>query len=584
MLLVHIKGATSYQDLKSVNGFVHTLFQEACDALGHLKDDRQWDVAISENAVHAMPRQLRQLFVHILSDNQVADPLKLWEKHWESMSEDILLTRKWITNNNELHLNLSDIQNFALAEIEKLFNDDGKSLKDYNSMPFPDDNFIGGCGKTFLWNTLRCKLCSVGRVVLPVASSGIAATLLPGGRTAYSRFHISLKVDEYSVAEIKHSTELGKLLKQTSLIIWDKALMQHRYAAESVDRSLRDIMTLLDPERANLPFGGITIVFGGDFRQMLPVIPKASRAQVVKFSKWVLDVGNGTLPNVHPEDIISDPEVVIPDKFLIRARENPLKAVVDVVYPDLAKNIKNADYLRERSILTPMNAIVGDINSYILDQVPGKKHSYFSQDSLVDSECDNNDFGSAFPIKYLNSINMPCLPKHHLKIKEGCMIMLMRNLNQIMGLCNGTIMIVKRCFLNSIVCDILIGSQVGTTYIIPRIEMEPSDTQWPFEFKRVQFPVQLCYAMTINKSQGQSFHKVGLYFPRSVFTHGQLYVAVSRVTSPSSLHILIDSDSGGYTNVTANVIFEEVFYNFLSKDNHNRIPAAMCSTPASRSS
>ncbi|XP_074336959.1 uncharacterized protein LOC141718991 [Apium graveolens] len=158
-------------------------------------------------------------------------------------------------------------------------------------------------------------------------------------------------------------------------------------------------MTSLDPERASLPFGGITIVFGGDFRQILPVIPKASRTQIVsaslnsskirdhcrvflleknmrlssgkteqekheiaEFSKWVLDVGNGTLPNVYPDDIISDPKVVIPDKFMIRARENPLKAVVDVVYPDLAKNIKNADYLRERSVLTPTNAIVGDIN------------------------------------------------------------------------------------------------------------------------------------------------------------------------------------------------------------------------------
>ncbi|XP_074323357.1 uncharacterized protein LOC141660283 [Apium graveolens] len=238
----------------------------------------------------------------------------------------------------------------------------------------------GGCGKTFLWNTFCCKLCSVRRVLLPVASSGIVARLLPGRRTTHSRFHILLKVDEYSVSGIKHGTELGELLKQTSLIIWDKAPMQNQYAAESVDCSLRDIMTSLDPERASLPFGGITIIFGGEFWQILPVIPKASRAQVL-----------------------------------------------------------------------------------------GKEHSYFSQDSLVDSEGDNNDFGSAFPLEYLNSINMPWLPKHHLKIKEGCVIMLMRNLNQIMGLCNGTRMIVKRCLPNSIVCDILTSSQVGTTHIIPRI-------------------------------------------------------------------------------------------------------------------
>lgn len=161
---------------------------------------------------------------------------------------------------------------------------------------------------------------------------------------------------------------------------------------------------------------------------------------------------------------------------------------------------------------------------------------------------------------------MLCLPKQDLKLKVGCVIMLMRNLNQLMVLCNGTKMIVKKCLPNSIICDILTGSQVGTTHIIPRIEMEPTDTKWPFEFKRVQFPVQLCYAMTINKSQGQSLNKVGLYLPQSLFTHGQLYVAVSHITSPSGLHVMIDSDYGGSINVTANVVFEEVFYNLPSSN------------------
>lgn len=139
--------------------------------------------------------------------------------------------------------------------------------------------------------------------------------------------------------------------------------------------------------------------------------------------------------------------------------------------------------------------------------------------------------------------------------------MLMRNLNQIMGLCNGTRMVVKKCLPNSILCEIITCSQVRTLHIIPRIEMEPSDTKWPFEFKRIQFPMQLCFFMTINKIQGKSLNKVGLYLRRSVFTHGQLYIAVSRVKSPNGLYILIDFESGGSTNLTANVVFEEVFYN-----------------------
>lgn len=71
----------------------------------------------------------------------------------------------------------------------------------------------GGCGKTFLWQTLCCRLRSEGKIVLPVAGSGIAATLLPGGITAHSRFHIPLKLDQYSIAGIKHSSDIAELIQ-----------------------------------------------------------------------------------------------------------------------------------------------------------------------------------------------------------------------------------------------------------------------------------------------------------------------------------------------------------------------------------
>lgn len=103
---------------------------------------------------------------------------------------------------------------------------------------------------------------------------------------------------------------------------------------------------------------------------------------------------------------------------------------------------------------------MSDINSYILDHKPGTTQTYYSHDSLCENFGQDSDFGSAFPMEYLNSINMPCLPKHELKIKSGCVIMLMRNLNQILGLYNGTIMVVKKCLPNSVMCEILTGSQV----------------------------------------------------------------------------------------------------------------------------
>lgn len=122
-------------------------------------------------------------------------------------------------------------------------------------------------------------------------------------------------------------------------------------------------------------------------------------------------------------------------------------------------------------------------------------------------------------------------------------------------------MIVRKCMEHTVQCEVLSGNNVGSIHLIPRMDMCPTDTKLPFHFVRKQFSLQICFAMTINKAQGQSLNKVGLYLPKSVFCHGQLYVAISRVTSPHGLKILIVSNSGGTINKTRNVVFEKIFYN-----------------------
>ncbi len=110
--------------------------------------------------------------------------------------------------------------------------------------------------------------------MLAVASSGIASLLLPGGRTAHSRFKIPIDLHDESTCNITQQMKVAELMRKTDLIIWDEAPMMHRRAFEVVDRTLRDLMQLDDTQATEKIFGGKTMVLGGDFRQILHVVPK----------------------------------------------------------------------------------------------------------------------------------------------------------------------------------------------------------------------------------------------------------------------------------------------------------------------
>ncbi len=128
----------------------------------------------------------------------------------------------------------------------------------------------------------------------------------------------------------------------------------------------------------------------------------------------------------------------------------------------------------------------------------------------------------------------------------GVLIFLLHNLNQSIGLCNGTRLIVKRLGQCVIKAKIIIGNNVGKRVFIPCIIMSPSRTNWPFVLCRRQFPIRVAFAITINKSQGQTLNNVGVYFSSSVYSHGQLYVVISRVTNNANIKIFSGQGPDGY--------------------------------------
>ncbi|XP_067120494.1 ATP-dependent DNA helicase pif1-like [Centruroides vittatus] len=258
-----------------------------------------------------------------------------------------------------------------------------------------------------------------------------------------------------------------------------------------------------------------------------------------KFADLLIQIGDGKLKE-------KEGYITIPKELCKLAGD--LEALTKHIYPDLVNLRKKLiSWLKERGILSPKNDRAQEINQFLLQKFDADEMAYSSIDSVVEKKETLN-----YPVEFLNTLKPSGIPFHKLTLKIGAPIMLLRNLYP-PKLCNGTRLQVKTLHKNVVEATIITGCNVGESVFIQRIPLIPTD--YPFQFKRLQFPVKLCFAMTINKAEGQTLKKAGIDLRENCFSHGQFYVACSRVSSAKDLAIL--SKEGK----TTNIVYKEVLWN-----------------------
>jgi ATP-dependent DNA helicase PIF1 len=294
-------------------------------------------------------------------------------------------------------------------------------------------------------------------------------------------------------------------------------------------------------------------------RLRCPDLSIETQKEISQFSRWVLDIGEGNIENIRNDSEPGASWVRIPRDLLLMPQGDKITAIIQAVYPELSARYSDQLYLQNRAILTPTNEAADSINSHVVSLIPGAEREYLSSDRISKSPGTHESYDLMYPIEFLNSLNGNNFPHHRLVLKKGVPIMVLRNLDQSGGLCNGTRLIITNLGDMLIEAKIITGTHPGDIVHIPRICLTLKNTRLPFTLERRQFPIKVCYAMTINKSQGQTLANVGIYLKNPVFSHRQLYVAVSRVTSKHGLKMVIENPDGDCTDETQNIVYREIF-------------------------
>ena len=300
-------------------------------------------------------------------------------------------------------------------------------------------------------------------------------------------------------------------------------------------------------------FTKITLKRNMRVERLIELNPSPERIQKLKnYAEWLLKVGDGTLETKH-QNLIE-----IPNDMVCQTKAE----LEEKVFPNFIHQYNNQQYLSERAIMTSTNDIIQKCNYEIIRRLPGELVVSESID-----ECIEDEHKAIYDSDFLNRINTSGIPPHRLALKKNACIILIKNLNHEERHCNGTRYMIISVTKNLIHARKLNGDS-NSDIMIPRIPNLTNDSSdFPIPFKRLQFPILCAYYLSFNRAQGQSLKKAGLYLPRSVFSHGHLYVGFSRCGDPDGVHVYADQEE--FENVrqhltegktyTRNIVYKEIF-------------------------
>ncbi|XP_028093069.1 uncharacterized protein LOC114293229 [Camellia sinensis] len=242
--------------------------------------------------------------------------------------------------------------------------------------------------------------------------------------------------------------------------------MAKKQNIETFEAMLRDVCS------NETIFAGKVAVFGGDFRQVLHVSPRSTREECInnslvestlwphlhifrlteniralhdlQFSDFLLDIDNETYNNID-EDLITVPECMI---ISTKEGSKPILTLVEHIYPYFTENAFKSKYLTSRAILTPKNEFVDNINKVLMDKFLGSTNTYTSFDKATNDKQEN------YLQEFLHNLIPNGMPLHQLQLKQSCPIMLLKNIDPTVGICNGVQLICKALKPNVIHAEI----------------------------------------------------------------------------------------------------------------------------------